>query len=78
MIIRQAGCPNRNPGVTAKLNTKIPCTEIGAGELKLLCLSMVVGNVGIRNMFYHTNFGGGRMSPFPQVTAKNDPPESSR
>jgi hypothetical protein len=39
-----------------------------------MIMSKVVGNVGIRNMFYHTNFGGEGC----EVTAKNDPPESSR
>jgi hypothetical protein len=29
-------------------------------------------------MFYHTNFGGEGCDPFPQVTAKNDPPEPPR
>ena len=45
------------PGVTAQHNIKVLYTEIGAGEGQMV-MSIVVGNVGIRNMFYHTNFGG--------------------
>jgi hypothetical protein len=34
MPVRQAAARIAAPGVTAKLNTKILYTEIGAGELK--------------------------------------------
>jgi hypothetical protein len=57
MLVRQAGCPNRSPGGDRATQHQGSLYRDWRRRGQMV-MSIVVGNVGIRNMFYHTNFGG--------------------
>ena len=57
MRVRRAGCPNRRPEGDSETQHQDSLYRDWPRRAQMV-MSIVVGSVGIRNMFYHTNFGG--------------------